>query len=203
VQLDQQTKGEHMVVDGFCYDLTTAYLPCRYVPMALGQLEALRKAGQYRARLYPVPEELLAPIPPYDTVEQQVRIVPGSYLYGWTISARVTGGGVMYYDTPINILIRMTEGATGIPLMGDFLYATNMGGLVAIPAFTPVGAGVPTLMTEPRLIVEPGWINVEITNNSQVAVPGPPVVFSGIQIVLYCAEPCQVVEDAWQVSECA
>ena len=161
---------EQAVVDGFCYNLQRPMVPSWYEPMALGQLEALRKAGGFRPRWYGVPEESSGfVIPPYNTVEQQVRITPGSWLYGYMVT-----------PTALNALTKITEGATGIPLSSDFLCTWNIQG----------DQGQFNLLSQARLIVAPGWVNVEIANGGATPIP--------YQLVLLCAEPCVVVQDAPQ-----
>lgn len=179
----RQTQLEQPIVDGFCYDLTQLFVPGWFRAMALGQLEALRKSGLYRARWYVVPEEPTA-LAAYDTLEQQVHIVPGSYLWGLVAGAV----GATFVPT----MVRITEGSTGIPFMSDFLTGSAMGVSDANGNFFP------TLLTQPRLIVAPGWVNVEIANPS-----GLNLAANQLQIVLFCAEPCAVLEDELQLTECA
>jgi hypothetical protein len=164
---------ERPVIDGFCLDLTTLFVPGRYIPAALGQLEALRKSGLYRSRWYAVPEEPIT-IAAYDTFEQQVRIVPGSYLWGITSAGFIPG-----------MLVRIVEGSTGIPFMSDFMWGQNL------------AQGTPqvTLLTQPRLIVDPGYVDVEISNPFPLAIPMPGLPEQTPQLVLMCAEPCVVVEE--------
>lgn len=166
------------VIDGFCYDLTRLFVPGWYEPMALGQLEAIRKSGLYRARWHAVPEEPVA-LAAYDTLEQQVRIVPGSYL--WGIASSVLGA----------LLVRIVEGSTGIPFMNDFVYGSSLS------APTAGGTHHPILLTQPRLITDPGWVQVEISNTSAAMIAA-----ANLQLVLLCAEPCVVIEEAMELSEC-
>lgn len=176
------------VIDGFCYNLSQLFVPGRYEPMALGQLEALRKSGLFRARWYAVPEEPMI-LAAYETFEQQVRIVPGSYLWG-IISSLLPGA---IFPPAVSLLVRIVEGSTGIPLMSDFVDGGNMG----IPV--PISfSNHPVLLTQPRLIVDPGWMSVEFTNPNAV-----PITADMLQIVLLCAEPCVVIEEGLQLSECA
>jgi hypothetical protein len=179
-------QDEEAVIDGFSYSLSNIYTPGWYRPMALGQLEALRKAGNYRSRWYTVPEDLDEVLPGFGVIEQQLRIVPGTYLYGYMVESISLGNGV---------LVRITEGATGIALMEDFVYAANL--TVPSPPGGSFSFGQPTLMTQPRLIIDPGWVNVEIANPG---VPDP--VFAFAHIVLLCAEPCTTIEQMGS-SECA
>jgi hypothetical protein len=177
---------ERAVIDGFCYSLSTLFVPGWYKPMALGQLEALRKAGGYRSRWYTVPEDGNASIPAYSAVEQQLRITPGSYLYGYM--------ALTFSGANLGILVRIVEGATGIALMEDALYGASMSPpFFGIPSVS-VPNGVPTLLSQPRLIVDPGWVNVELSNPD--AADG-----GGGQIILLCAEPCTVLEPG-QKTEC-
>jgi hypothetical protein len=183
-QLQQQSQSS--VIDGFSYSLYRIYSPFWYEANALGQLEALRKSGRYRSREYCVPEDPNELIQGYDSTEIQVKIVPGSFLFGWRYASYDSGqlgnGG--------QILVKMVEGGTGIPFSQEFIYAGNMGSQIQ---FGPNRPGQPILMTQPRLITAPGWISVEFANSS----PDP----STCQLILMCAEPCEVVEP--KTTECA
>lgn len=164
----QALAAEGAVIDGFCYSLFRQYSAGWYEPMALGQMEPIRRAGGFRFRSYCVPEDQDVLIPAYDTVEMQVHIVPGSYLWGF----------LALVDPSLRI--KITEGATGIPLSAEFI--SGFGSI----AFTPPGK--PILLSQPRLIVDPGWINVEMAN--VLAAP------SAVQLILLVAEPCTVIEDS-------
>jgi hypothetical protein len=45
-----------------------------------------------------------------------------------------------------------------------------------------------TLLSQPRLIVDPGYVNVEMSNTLPIDSAQP-------QLVLLCAEPCVVIEE--------
>lgn len=177
------------VIDGLSYQLMTPMLPNRYLPAAMGQLEAIRKAGAYRSRWYVCPEDSRQIIAAYDTVEQQVRIVSGSWLYGLMLSQ--ADPVTLAYVPPSNLTLRLTEGATGIGFSDDYVCALAFAGSAAQYKWP----GRPYLLSQPRLIVEPGFLNVEISNLLATAT-------GRVQLVLLCAEPCVVVEDSIQSSEC-
>ena len=172
---------ERPAFDGFCYDLNRLFVPCWYEPMALGQLEALRKAGLYRSRWYAVPEDPLT-LGGYDTLEQQVRIVPGSYLWGIISSA---------FN---QVQVRIVEGSTGIPFMSDFVDGGALGFNLANFGALPWETAHPVVMTQPRYIVSPGYVQVELANTT-----GLEITPERLQVILLCAEPCVVVEENMEV----
>ena len=55
------------VVDGFSYNTNLLYLPNRYWPNALAQLDILRRANNLRARWWCVPDDIDEPIAAYST----------------------------------------------------------------------------------------------------------------------------------------
>lgn len=181
------------IIDGLSYQLMTPMLPNRYLPAVMGQLETIRKAGAYRSRWYVCPEDSRQVIAGYDTVEQQVRIVPGSWLYGLMFSQAAPPGSQEpgAYVAPSNLTLKLSEGSTGIGFSDDYVGALAFAG-GAVQYRWP---GRPYLLSQPRLIVDPGFLNVEISNLL-------PTATGRVQLVLLCAEPCVVIEDSVQSSEC-
>jgi len=172
--------SEPQILDGFTYSMNRLYLPISFSTAALAQMEVIRQAKGYQWKAFPVPSpEGVTPsstvktnwIPAYGQLEQQVKIEPGSYLYGWSFYA----GG----STPATFHINVTDACTETPLTSDYLIASLLDCSNDI-GHNPIIRG-PALLAQPRLISEPGLVNVEIYNNSSEALPG--------QLVLFCAVP--------------
>ena len=70
------------IMDGFTLNPSIRYRPNWYYPMALGQLDILRRANTYRPKIYSLPDEFNTPIPARETREFQLRLTPGSYIWG-------------------------------------------------------------------------------------------------------------------------
>lgn len=160
------------IVDGFTLNAALLYLPKRFFPNALAQLDVLRRAANYRPRWYCVPDDFNQPVAAYDTLQYQIQVVPGSYLWGmnWTV-----------LDGELSDLyIQITDSCTEIPLGSDFQ---------AGAAFRPSGASQlwPRILGQPRLILEPGLVNVEIANTQASS--------RQCQLLLHFAEPCQQLEE--------
>jgi len=66
-------------------------LPNRYLPAVMGQLEPSARQARI-APLVRLSRGFAQVIAGYDTVEQQVRIVPGSWLYGLMFSQAAPPG---------------------------------------------------------------------------------------------------------------
>jgi hypothetical protein len=170
------------VVDGFSYNTQLLYLPNRYFPNALAQMDILRRAANLRARWFVVPDDIDQPIQPYDTLYYQIAMAGGSYLYGYefaSISATAPGGG----STPTtagDILIQAVDSCSGVPLFQDF---ANGGGNHS--NFTARAA--PILLTQPRLVLDPGLVNVELSNRTANTIT--------CQLLLLTAEPCKVITE--------
>lgn len=146
------------IVDGFMLSASQLYLPINYRAHALAQMEILRRAAAYRCREYTVPNKLQTVIPAFSQVEQQVAVNPGSYV--WAISfASLPVGPV---DESSFIFIQITDACTEVPFFSDYIRATQY---KPTPAAT--GNSVtrnPPLLSPPRLIGEPGHLDVEIYN---------------------------------------
>ena len=179
------------VVDGFSYNTMLLYLQERFFPNALAQLDTLRRAANYRARWFVVPDDIDQPIQPYDTLYYQIAVAGRSYLWGYqfsSISATAPEGGeqVPVATTAADILIQAVDSCTGIPLFQDF---ANGGGLHS--DFT--ARCVPILLSQPRLILEPGLVNVQISNRTANTIT--------CQLLLHFAEPCKVITEEDRIKE--
>ena len=172
---------EPQILDGFTHSLSQLLLPISYRAAALSQMETMRLAAsfQFKAYVIPTPENPspggvagnnpIGLIPAYGQVEQQVSMDPGSYIYGWMFAVTTDVGISGYFH------IRITDACTETSLASDYaiaiLFSTNPGDL-------PRG---PFLLPQPRIISDPGLINVEIYNDYASDLEA--------QLVLYCASP--------------
>lgn len=170
------------VVDGFTFNTSLQYLPVRFFPNALAQLDILRRAENYRARWFVVPDDLDQPIQPFDTFYYQINVAQGSYLWGYSFStiSATDPNGAPVETTAKDILIQIVDSCTGVPLGVDFWN----GGASHSSAAARL---TPTLLTQPRLILEPGLCNVELSNRTANTIT--------CQILLHFAEPCRVVDE--------
>jgi len=165
-------------VDGFMYNTSLLLMPNRYLPFALGQLEFLRRANNYRARWWAVPDDEGEPIAAFDTFQFQVNVAPGSYLWGYMFSVNPTlSPGALVTD----LLVSAVDSCTGVPLFNDF---ANCGGANS----NGNAKMLPVMMSKPRLVLAPGLVNVEIANRSNAT--------RNCQLVLMFAEPCRVIDEA-------
>jgi hypothetical protein len=181
------------IVDGFSYNTTLEELPLRWPPMALAQMETLRRAANYRPHWYVAPDDL-EPIAAYDTFYYQVRTVGGAYLWGYRFSVVAPSAPTLRRDhfgvtpppEPTDALIQVTDSCSGIPLFQDYI---SGGGAAVNQLNTPdFGARVnPVLLSQPRLVLEDGLVNVEIANKSAAALT--------CQLLLMFAEPCRLITE--------
>lgn len=168
---------EPPIVDGFVYSNSLVYLPTTYRASVYAQMEVLRRARGYRSRDFLVPEDVIQPVKAFSQVEYQVQAQPGSYLWGLTFSAPAELNDLENPEQFIHIQI--TDNCTETPLFSDYARGANL---------TPVtGPGLrhPHLVT-PRLLGEPGTLNVEVYNRASVDIK--------CQLVLLMAEPCVAPE---------
>jgi hypothetical protein len=173
----------HPIMDGFTLNPFTALTPYNYYAGALGQMDTLRRANTYRPRWYCVPDDFNQPLQPYETLERQIKVTGGAYLWGMRF---VQYSGVWTQQAPTNVAVQITESCTGIELFREFI---NPGGLAF---YTTGSAGrgfnIPHILTQPRLFLEPGNIDVEMCNLSGET--------QNCQLILHFAEPANIIDEA-------
>jgi hypothetical protein len=190
------------IVDGFQYNLYQPNLAERYYPLALSQLEPFRRAKGYRPHWYTVPDaDSLGAIPDYATIEEQLRIAPGSWLWGLSvalITSVLPPFPFFAIDPSVLIMVQVTDGETGLKLFSDFVAAGFIWNQVfGFPPYQWLDNSL-HILSQPRPIVEPGFVNVEISSLNVVGPGTMPI--AKVQLVLYCMEPAIVIED--QLTEC-
>lgn len=162
------------IVDGFTLNTGLLYLPNRFFPNALAQLDILRRANNLRPRWFTVPQESDQPIQPYDTLQYQIDLNPGSYV--WALNFTELGRDSGSYDLSVQI----TDSCTEITFFSDFKNANGLHSNNAVGLF-------PVLCTQPRIILEPGRLNVEIANQGGSA--------RTCQLLIHAAEPCMLIDE--------
>ena len=160
------------IVDGFVMNpyFDRPHKPFNYYQLALDRLDAIRRAqGIYRARQYVSPLNISTTISGYDTFKDQVRIVPGSYVWGMNFCV-ITEGGLI-----TDFTISLADHDSGIPFVSD-------------PASGYIGtfAGQ-QFLTEPRLMLGSATLDVTLFNRTASD--------RQCQLVIYCAEPCVIVSE--------
>lgn len=173
------------IVDGFTFN-SRIMTPTSYFQNALAQLEPLRRANGYRMRIYGVPDVASLPIPPFESVEYQIRVQPGTYIWGANFYATQgpSAGGTPSSANPTNS-VRIVDSCTELPLQDKPALTVCMTSSHVAGGVQQLGFGQNygnTLFPQPYLVVAPGMVNVEITNGSQYN--------STCQLILMVAEPC-------------
>ena len=183
---------QYPVVDGFLYNPAIRYTGSKYFALALSQLEILRRANLYNPRWWVVPDDLTQPVAAYDTLEYQLKVEGGSYLWGLQYNEYTVEEGHWSISTPSNILIEVTDSCTGIPLFNDFAGGSAYSTYKA-PSSDLRGAPTPILLPQPKLILEPGLVDVELANKGGNSVY--------CQLLLLFAQPCGVVGEVTRYQE--
>lgn len=168
------------IVDAFALNPAIRYRPGMFMNLALMQMDVLRRANTNRPRLYVLPDDYNNPIGAYQTMEYQVRVTPKSYV--WGMISNVFSAAFAVID-PINLYIKITDSCNGIPLQDDFTCSRAWQSRQNV-AGDNRNQMLPHLLTQPRLILEPGLLAVEMAN-----VSNAPLI---AQMVLFTAEPCEV-----------
>ena len=178
------------VVDGFSYNTDLLYLPNRYFPNALSQLDILRRASNFRARWFVIPDDIDQPLQPYDTLYFQIQVEPGAYLFGYMFSSISATGDTAppivpdpigpVATTASDVLVQAVDSCSGVPLFQDF---ANGGGCHS--DFT--ARCLPILLTQPRLVLAPGLVNVQLSNRTANTIT--------CQLLMHFAVPCRVITE--------
>jgi hypothetical protein len=177
IPANQQVPVGTPIVDGLTLNTRIVHL-LSYYHNCLSQLEDLRRASGLRFRMLGVPDPQFLPIPPYEVVEQQMQVQPGSYLWGWNFWASQSGG-----MNPVNA-IRIVDSCTELPIIDRPVLSTLMAN-ANVNGQTQLNIGQNRgviLLAKPYLVGAPGLINVEITNGANAS--------SQCQLLLMLAEPC-------------
>lgn len=171
------------IIDGFTLNPSIRYRPGWFYGMALGQLDIIRRANTYRPKIYVLPDEYNQPIPAYETREFQVRVTPNSYVWGLLANQFTPSGVPKYSKTQPTYCVKITDSCTGIGFFEDFVGALAFSGEQATLGDYR-NMMLPHLLTQPRLIMAPGLLAVEIAN--------PDATDLTCQLLIFTAEPCEV-----------
>ena len=171
------------LMDGFTLNPSIRYRPNWYFPMALGQLDILRRANTYRPKIYSLPDDFNTPIPTRETREFQIRLTPGSYVWALLANQFNPSAQIPYAKVQPTFCMKITDSCTGIGFWEDFVKAAAFSGEQATQGDYR-NMMLPHLLTQPRLIMEPGLLTVEIANPDATDVT--------CQLLILTAEPCEV-----------
>jgi hypothetical protein len=134
----------------------------------MAALVAVTRAGRYVAAAWALPDQSASQMPAGATVEIRLSVPVGTYLLGLTGSSSDAAG----------FEVQITDARHGAPLWSapvDWRNATSQ-------AAGPGNAEFPMMMLDaPRLVIEPGLLNIRIRNLATTS--------NSVQLILFCAEP--------------
>ena len=174
--------GLPSIIDAFTLNPAIRYRPGYYMANALGSMDVLRRANTYRPKWYIIPDDEQSTIPAYRTLEYQLRVTPRSYV--WALMCNRFGlvapfGQIACTD----VWVQITDTCNGISFFSDFVQGQAFTSLQATPT-DQRNQMLPHLLTQPRLVLEPGLLAVDIANTAAVAIRP--------QLFIFTAEPCEV-----------
>jgi hypothetical protein len=170
------TGTERDVVDGFTYSMTRVPSPSSYYWAALVEMENIRRANGYRMVIHNVPGDFAVPLAPYETLEYQVSVQPGSLV--WQLSfANITNPGVANQS---DVLVKIVDSHPDLPLFNNYIGCGGISGASATSRRT-------ILLPKPALIGAPGVLDVELSNRTGSNV--------SCQLLIYTAEPSYNMEE--------
>jgi hypothetical protein len=172
------------ICDGFTYNPQLRANSENYDIVALGQLELLRRTKGFIPKLYAVPDFTDGAIPNFQTIQQQISVTPGSWL--WAVTA-ISGAAEIPQDNQFFVTIRDDD--TGDSLFNYQFIANQTIRPFSTDATSPASGAafnVQKKLTQPRLISGRGILDVQISaTNNFSAVP--------YQVILCVAQPCDSV----------
>ena len=144
-----------------------------YHRRALIALEPLRKALGYEPRHEVIPNQQDAVIAKQGVYDHRVTVPAGTWLWGLAGTSQ----------QPEGFSVHITDFATKTTLWSGPISYTNLTGQGSVTLQDPTGANITiatplNVLPKPRPIIEPGLLNVQITNLSAVNT-------NKVQLVLY------------------
>lgn len=174
------------IIDGFVYSGSQRRSPHSYDTLALGQLELLRRANGYTPRILAVPEWTSGVIGPYETIQQQIQVPPGSYL--WSITNTVV-------VDPLSFVVTVRDDSTGaelFPFTSDGMFRNGGSTLPSNQFPTQVNPK----LTTPYLISGNGSLTVRVSNTN------PTQTAQLVQFIFQFAVPCVTPAQATEGDPC-
>lgn len=170
------------IIDAFTLNPAIRYRPGYYIASALASMDVLRRANTYRPKWYVVPDEEHAVLPRYQTLQYQVRVTPRSYV--WALLLNQYAVAIPQAITNADdVWVQITDACNGISFFSDFVRGRAFQTLQNVLT-DERNACLPHLLTQPRLILEPGLLAVEMANTSAADIRP--------QLIIFSAEPCEV-----------
>jgi hypothetical protein len=167
------------IIDAFTLNPAIRYRPGYYMASALGSMDVLRRANTYRPKWYIVPDDEHVTIGAYQTHQVQIHLVTRSYVWGLIVNQFSTVAPYAQINAD-DVWCQITDSGSGIPFFSDFVRGRGFQSLQAT-VNDQRNAMLPYLFTQPRLILEPGLLAVELANTAAVAIRP--------QFILFVAEP--------------
>ena len=183
------------IIDGWSLNAAIRYLPYRPTAILLGQLEPLRRAHNYRERIWVLPDDLTIAIPARGQYNRQIRVTPNSWLWGGTFYQFSDEDEEHLFNpvAPIDLSLQITDDATGCQFGSEFILANALfpgGGVLSPSPAADRNISSPCLLTQPRVFVKGGLLSIEIANLSALDVK--------CQLQLCFSEPCEIREGGIQ-----
>ena len=170
------------IIDAFTLNPALRPRPGYYMQSAVASMDVLRRANTYRPKWYVVPDDEHATIAAYQTLEYQLRVTPRSYV--WALIVNQFGLAAPFVQTNADdVWVQITDTCNGIPFFSDFERGRGWQTRQA-SATDERNQMFPYLFTQPRLILEPGLLAIELANTSAAAIRP--------QLIIFTAEPCEV-----------
>ncbi len=162
------------IVDGFSYDQKLLPVLYHFRTQAVAQMAVLRQANGFQMQWLVAPDDDRRSLPAYQTIEFQQSVTPGSWIWGFNVTAIAAGA-----NTPVNLSISIEDEGSGQKWFSDFLRGNEF----ALQRIAGDTGQAPGLLPQPFPILDPGRLNIVFANNTTVAI--------NVQLVLNIARFCQ------------
>lgn len=142
--------------------------PHRYTRLALPELLRVTQQPGFQPNAYPLPSESNSSLPAGALVEVRLTLPVGSYIWGFSGSSSQAAG----FETQI-VDLRQNS---------PFFQASVLWSNITGQGSTPEGISTPLfILPQPRLVIEPAVLKVQIKNLATAA--------NTVQLVVFTAEP--------------
>ncbi len=157
-------EDDYPVLDGFLFQ---SDLKCdlQFLPFAIREFEALRRAGSYRTKAWPVPADSKAfLIPANDSYELQLPVKPGSAIWGYSF---IGSFGGLVGATIQTLAFEVRDGCDDVKLFSE---------AVTRQAETPAPQQA---LSKLYIVGPPGLLNVVISNTFPNDETGQLILWGG------------------------
>lgn len=183
---------DYFIPDGFVYTAAIRpALPYDTRGLALKRMRALRLSS-YRPYVHCTRNFTIAP---YSNVQTQIRMLAGTYLWGYWFNVIPANPGTPAVS-PHNMYVKVTDSATGSGPFGDWMSDQDLNSFIPSQVAGIGYIAYPQLLLEPYVVTDPGMFQVEFSNNGKA---GETAI---VQMQFFASVPCDRPKGTADLEQC-